>query len=339
MSTQSDWRFCQKCQALFYDGYPDKGHCVGGGGHQAAGYNFMPSYNLPETPTAQTAWRYCTRCHAMFFDGYPDKGKCAAGGAHSAQGYVFVLPHDVPGTPTAQTAWRFCTKCHAMFYDGYQDKGLCQGHPLPPFVLGGPARHGGHEAAGYMFVLPHDLPPPPPPLEWFVVDAPSITFGSGIAVGGYGRLTVFSDGTTHFQGHLHDSGFPSYDCLAVFTVKDADGHAYAAPHSGRVHGTDESGSRDLNWDDWGGNDSIRQNWPKIKSGGTGGWEVNVTSDWSPQKIAEDVAAAVGVVLSLIPLIFSGGSSNKSSDPNYGRPEAYPPGGLPPPESQVGGTPP
>jgi hypothetical protein len=88
--------------------------------------------------------------------------------------------------------------------------------------------------------------------EWRVVDAPSITFGTGIAVGGYGRLTVFSDGTTHFQGHLHDSGFPSYDCLAVFTVKDADGRAYVASRSGRVHGTDEPGSRDLDWDDWGG---------------------------------------------------------------------------------------
>ena len=85
----------------------------------------------------------------------------------------------------------------------------------------------------------------------FVVDAPSITFGSGIAVGGHGRLTIFSDGTTHFQGHLHDSGFPSYDCLAVFAVKDTDGRAYAATHGGRTHGTDEQGSRDLDWDDWG----------------------------------------------------------------------------------------
>jgi hypothetical protein len=176
--------------------------------------------------------------------------------------------------------------------------------------------------------------------EWFVVDAPNITFGTGIAVGGHGRLTVFSDGITHFQGHLHGSGIPSYDCLAVFTVKDADGHAYAASHSGRVHGSDEPGSRDLDWDDWGSNDEIRANWTKIRSGrGAGSYRVDVTSDWSPQKIAEDVVAIVGLVLAIIPLIGGGGGgggSNKSSDPNYGRPEDYPPGGLPPPETSVGG---
>jgi hypothetical protein len=180
--------------------------------------------------------------------------------------------------------------------------------------------------------------------QWFDVDTPSITFGTGIAVGGYGRLTVFSDGTTHFQGHLHDSGFPSYDCFAVFTVKDADGRAYAASHSGRVHGTDEPGSRDLDWDDWGTNDDLRRNWPKIRSGGVGGSKVDVTSDWSPTKIAEDVTAAlgaVGTVLTIITLIVGGGGGgNKSSDPNYGRPEDYPPGGLPPPPPDpAGGAPP
>jgi hypothetical protein len=222
-----------------------------------------------------------------------------------------------------------------MFFDGYPDKGVCQGNPLVPFLIGGAMRHGGHEAAGFMFVLPHDLP------EWFRVDVPSITFGSGIAVGGHGRLDIFSDGTTHFQGHLHDSGFPSYDCLAVFTVRDTDGRAYAASKSGRVHGSDEPGSRDLDWDDWGTNDDIKNNWPKI-TGATGGYRVDVTSDWSPQKIAEDVVAIVGAVLSVIPLIFSGGSggsSNKSSDPNYGRPDTYPDGGLPPPGQEVGGPPP
>jgi hypothetical protein len=119
------------------------------------------------------------------------------------------------------------------------------------------------------FQIPTAPPTEPNPPEWFVVDAPKITFGSGMAVGGYGRLTVFSDGITHFQGHLHDSGFVSYDCLVVFTVKDADGRAYPASASGRVHGTIEPGSRDYDWDEWGQNDAIRQNWAKIRSGGAG----------------------------------------------------------------------
>jgi hypothetical protein len=206
-----------------------------------------------------------------------------------------------------------------MFYNGYPDKGRCQ--------AGGGHQH--HPDA-YRFVLPH-------PPEWFVLDVPSITFGSGLAVGGHARLTAFSDGTTHFQGHLHDSGFVSYDCLVVVTLKDADGRAYPASKSGRVRGTIEPGSRDLDWDEWGMNEVIRDNWSKIRNGGHGSWKAEVTSDFTPTKIAELVVAAVGIVLAIIPLVFSGGgSSNRSSDPDYGRPEAYPPGGLPPPDRSVGG---
>ena len=177
----------------------------------------------------------------------------------------------------------------------------------------------------------------------FVVDVPTVEFGTGLPVGGNGRLTLLSDGTTHFQGHLHDSGFPSFDCLAVFTVKDADGIAYAASKMGRLHGTDEPGSRDLDWDDVVVNDQVRQGWPRIQAGAVGGSRVDITSDWSPQKIAEDAAAAVGVVLSVIPLIAGGGSGGKGSSgagdtspPDATGPGDVPiggPGGTP----QVGGT--
>ena len=40
-SVQADWRFCQKCQSMFFDGYPTKGICPAGGAHNAKGYNFV----------------------------------------------------------------------------------------------------------------------------------------------------------------------------------------------------------------------------------------------------------------------------------------------------------
>ncbi|WP_428338671.1 hypothetical protein [Mycobacterium sp.] len=43
---QAQWRFCNRCHGLFYDGYPDKGHCPAGGGHHAQGFNFV----LPHLP-------------------------------------------------------------------------------------------------------------------------------------------------------------------------------------------------------------------------------------------------------------------------------------------------
>jgi hypothetical protein len=148
------FRFCHKCQTLFYEGKFEpagtpKGVCPAGGAHEAAGYNFeIPARGMPSA-TAQDGWRSCARCWAMFYDGYSNKGTCAA----TSQGHVresrfghnFALPHDVPGTPNAQTKWRFCNKCHVMFYDGYDGKGGC-------------AAGGGHVAQGYEFVLPHQQP-------------------------------------------------------------------------------------------------------------------------------------------------------------------------------------
>jgi hypothetical protein len=90
---QSDWRFCNKCQAIFYNGYRSKGRCPTGGAHAAQGYNFVLPHDVRGTPTTQSDWRFCNKCQAMFYDGYPNKGRCAAGGVHVAQGYNFVLPH------------------------------------------------------------------------------------------------------------------------------------------------------------------------------------------------------------------------------------------------------
>jgi hypothetical protein len=46
-----------------------------------------------------------------------------------------------------QPGWRFCIKCSAMFWDGWSGKGAC------------PADGGGHQALGFVFKLPHDVPP------------------------------------------------------------------------------------------------------------------------------------------------------------------------------------
>jgi hypothetical protein len=89
---QADWRFCEKCQSMFFDGYPTKGVCPAGGTHSADGFNFVLPHDVASS-LGQRDWRFCQKCQSMFFDGYPIKGVCAAGGAHSAAGYNFVLPH------------------------------------------------------------------------------------------------------------------------------------------------------------------------------------------------------------------------------------------------------
>jgi hypothetical protein len=146
MNVQQSWRYCQKCEALFYAGHPDQGVCAAGGAHSAEGFDFALPYNGPATANAQESWRYCQKCQVMFYAGRPDQGVCAAGGAHSAHGDDFVLPHSVPATSDAQDAWRYCQKCEAMFYARRPDQGTC------------PAG-GAHSAEGFdSFVLFHGTP-------------------------------------------------------------------------------------------------------------------------------------------------------------------------------------
>jgi hypothetical protein len=141
---QGNWRYCQNCHSMFYNGFSSTGVCVHGGGHVAAGFNFDLPHDIPSTASTQEQWRFCKNCFVMFYNGDTDKGTCATGGGHVADGYVFVLPHDIPSTTSTQDQWRYCSKCHTMFYDGYPDKGLC-------------ALSGGHVSSGFNFVLPHDL--------------------------------------------------------------------------------------------------------------------------------------------------------------------------------------
>ena len=123
---QDNWRRCEKCFALFYDGFPNKGVCPMGGGHKAhLGFNFYLRYDAPARMGDQSAWRYCDKCHAMFYDGYPNKGNCPAGGGHHAYGYKFTLPHDIPESAKTKSSWRYCEKCHAMFYNALATKGSC----------------------------------------------------------------------------------------------------------------------------------------------------------------------------------------------------------------------
>jgi hypothetical protein len=89
---QAAWRYCNKCHAMFYDGYPNKGRCASGGGHRAQGFNFALPHDVPRRGMHQGNWRYCDKCHAMFYDGGPNKGRCAGGyGGHVAVGFNFVL--------------------------------------------------------------------------------------------------------------------------------------------------------------------------------------------------------------------------------------------------------
>jgi hypothetical protein len=100
---QINWRYCDKCQQIFFDGFPTKGVCpadlghsstgvTGGSGHRAFGYKFRLRHDVPVPSGFQGGWRYCEKCMVMFWDGWERKGRCTSGGlGHKAFGFKFLL--------------------------------------------------------------------------------------------------------------------------------------------------------------------------------------------------------------------------------------------------------
>lgn len=81
---QSNWRWCRKCQGLFFVGNPSQGVCPAGGSHDA---NESGHYSLvlgDQAPGTQGGWRYCQKCEGLFFSGNPDQGACPKGGTHDS---------------------------------------------------------------------------------------------------------------------------------------------------------------------------------------------------------------------------------------------------------------
>lgn len=78
VSGQTDWRFCGKCGAMFWNGdQAFTGHCPGGDTHSAIGFRFVMRVASQQPIEGQPRWRFCVNCHGLFWDGYPDKGVCA----------------------------------------------------------------------------------------------------------------------------------------------------------------------------------------------------------------------------------------------------------------------
>ncbi|WP_229739450.1 hypothetical protein [Nocardia rhizosphaerihabitans] len=85
MPQQHDWRWCRKCQGLFFGGRPGS-RCPAGGAHERAGSsNYSLAFDLPATNGWQSDWRWCNKCQGLFFGGRPDPS-CPAGGVHERAG-------------------------------------------------------------------------------------------------------------------------------------------------------------------------------------------------------------------------------------------------------------
>lgn len=133
---QDHWRWCRKCQGLFYDGL-NSGVCPAQGGHDATG---SANYILDALPYAialrdEAGWRWCNRCQGLFYSGH-NSGCCPAqvdhGGHDATESGNYKL-----GTAGVQPNWFRCSWCQGLFY-WTEDGGVCPN----------PQRKGqGHESS------------------------------------------------------------------------------------------------------------------------------------------------------------------------------------------------
>jgi hypothetical protein len=96
---QRNWRFCNKCRSLWFNGKPTNGVCAAGDSHTTEGSgdyalvnqgpNFAGDIGL------QRDWRFCSDCFVLWFNGKSTNGVCPAGGGHNVSGSGdYALVHD-----------------------------------------------------------------------------------------------------------------------------------------------------------------------------------------------------------------------------------------------------
>jgi hypothetical protein len=114
--TQRNWRWCNKCQGLWFGPNAARSNCPQGGQHSSAGSgNYSLFHNATPTPTNhQPEWRWCSKCQGLWFGPNAAQSNCPQGGRHrrTASGN-YSLAHQIGA---GQPEWRWCNKCQGLWF-------------------------------------------------------------------------------------------------------------------------------------------------------------------------------------------------------------------------------
>ena len=85
---QEGWKWCKKCEGLFFAEGEGSGVCPAGKEHDASesGRYVM----LIGADGGQTGWRRCKKCEGLFFGGEKRRGSCPAGKEHDPDDVEYV---------------------------------------------------------------------------------------------------------------------------------------------------------------------------------------------------------------------------------------------------------
>jgi len=92
-----------------------------------------------------------------------------------------------------------------------------------------------------------------------VLSEPLVT-SDGVALGGAHSVTLRRDGSFDYTGHFRATGWPSYDASVSTRVVGANGLVATLAAHGSVHGSNESGDRQMSWSQTGVSPLVATYW-------------------------------------------------------------------------------
>lgn len=123
--TQNGWRWCNKCQGLWFGPSQAASTCPEGGTHNNVGSgNYSLVHNATTAPANhQSGWRWCSKCQGLWFGPNQAASTCPEGGTHSLTGSGNYSLGNNAGA--GQTDWRWCNKCQGLWFGPNQAASTC----------------------------------------------------------------------------------------------------------------------------------------------------------------------------------------------------------------------
>ncbi|MDX3190457.1 hypothetical protein PV458_18780 [Streptomyces sp. MN03-5084-2B] len=133
-AASSDFRWCSRCQAMWFTAGGDNGHCpvshLWDHNHYLNGSGIYTIRRATESGVGQPGWHWCANCKAVWYLGRGERGfgVCPIWptvGHSPGQPVPDLLRdsfrlEDVGNNdgPGGQTDWRFCHRCNGLFFAG-----------------------------------------------------------------------------------------------------------------------------------------------------------------------------------------------------------------------------
>jgi hypothetical protein len=131
----------------------------------------------------------------------------------------------------------------------------------------------------------------------------SVTSDSGPLTAGFvhgsAYLFVQSDGGIAWGGKLHESGVVGDNfrfAVALLDVKDADGNVLVFVHEDTLAGQLDIGFSDKEWNDFGVNQLVKDNWEQVRSTR---FEFRLHASTDALQVVETVFVTIAIVVGVI----------------------------------------